>query len=177
MRRISVLSDDIFLYQKIKLALLGRAEVTLGEAPSDIKIVDLDSGYEAMPGDITMSKRSGCDLPLPFPISALDRLISNNGAPMLAASDSEKCAILRGEVIRLTEVEYALFSSLMKRGGEFVSREDILDEVWGKGADSGIINVYIHYLREKLEKEGEKIIVSSRKMGYKIDEKYLGRKE
>ena len=120
-----------------------------------------------------MSKWNECDLSLPFPISALDRLVNDSGAPMLTASDSEKCAILRGEAIRLTEVEYALFSALIKRGGKFVSREDILEEVWGNEADSGIINVYVHYLREKLEKEGEKIIVSSRKMGYKIDEKYL----
>ena len=82
--------------------------------------------------------------------------------------------MLRGEVIKLTEVEHALFLALMKRGGEFASREDILREVWGSEADEGIINVYVHYLREKLEKSGEKIIVSSRKLGYKIDGKYLG---
>ena len=35
------------------------------------------------------------------------------------------------------------------------------------------MNVYIHYLREKLEADGEKIILSSRSHGYKIDEKYL----
>ena len=53
-------------------------------------------------------------------------------------------------------------------------REEILSTVWGGEADSGVINVYIHYLREKLEVCGEKIILSSRKCGYKIDEKYLG---
>ena len=45
--------------------------------------------------------------------------------------------------------------------------------VWGDGADGGVLNVYIHYLREKLEAGGEKIILSSRKQGYKIVEKYL----
>ena len=41
-------------------------------------------------------------------------------------------------------------------------------------ADEKTVNVYIHYLREKLESGGEKIIISSRNMGYKIDSKYLG---
>jgi DNA-binding response OmpR family regulator len=35
-----------------------------------------------------------------------------------------------------------------------------------------VLNVYVHYLREKLE-DGKKIIISSRKLGYKIDERYL----
>lgn len=173
MRRISVLTTDTFLFQKIKLALLGRAFVRLGDLPCDIRIVDTDSGFEASEGDVTASRHGECDLPIPFPISMLDGLI-NDSAPLLTVSDSEKCAVLRGESIKLTEVEYALFSALMKRGGEFAKREEILREVWGDDADSGVINVYVHYLREKLETEGEKIIVSSRKMGYKIDRKYLG---
>jgi DNA-binding response OmpR family regulator len=37
----------------------------------------------------------------------------------------------------------------------------------------GLINVYVHYLREKLEVGGEKIINSSRKNGYAIDEKFI----
>ena len=59
-------------------------------------------------------------------------------------------------------------------GGEFVSRDELSRAVWGEGADGGILNVYIHYLREKLESKGEKVIISSRRGGYKIDGKYLG---
>ena len=51
--------------------------------------------------------------------------------------------------------------------------EGSLTSEGGDDADGGILNVYVHYLREKLEKRGEKIIISSRKSGYKIDEKYL----
>ena len=36
--------------------------------------------------------------------------------------------------------------------------------------------MYVHYLREKLER-GEKIIISSRNHGYKIDAKYLSEVE
>ena len=37
------------------------------------------------------------------------------------------------------------------------------------------MNVYVHYLREKLEYNGEKVIISSRKNGYKIDERFFPR--
>ena len=176
MRRIGVLTDDMFLFQKIRLALLSRAEVLLGDVPCDVRIVDTDGGFTAKEGDVTVSRHGECDLQIPFPLSALDALIDDS-APLLIASDTERCALLRGEPIRLTEVEYALFTALLRGGGEFVPREDILREVWGDDADSGVINVYIHYLREKLEQGGEKIIVSSRKMGYKIDKRYLGGRE
>ena len=173
MRRISVLTTDTFLFQKIKLGLLGRAEVRLGNTPCDMRIVDTDSGFEAKPQDVRISRYGECDIRIPFPLSELDRLIDDN-SPLLSISESEKCAVLRGEAIKLTEVEFLLFSALMKRGGDFVTREEILREVWGDDADSGVINVYVHYLREKLEGGGEKIIISSRKLGYKIDIKYLG---
>ena len=75
--------------------------------------------------------------------------------------------------ISLTEVEGKLLVELLK-AEEFVSRNSLLKSVWGANNDSGVINVYIHYLREKLEKSGEKIIISSRKYGYKISEKYKG---
>ena len=173
MRRISVLTTDNFLFQKIKLALLGRAEVRLGNAPCDVRIVDTDCGFEARPQDVKISRCGESDIRIPFAFSELDRLIDDD-SPLLSISESERCAVLRGKAIKLTEVEYLLFSALMKRGGDFVTREEILHEVWGDDADSGVINVYIHYLREKLEGSGEKIIISSRKMGYKIDRKYLG---
>ena len=89
--------------------------------------------------------------------------------------EEEKCVLLFGEKIKLTELEYALFSLLYKRQS-FVSREEILASVWHGEADGGIINVYVHYLREKLEKGGEKIILSSRKLGYGISENFLGGK-
>ena len=46
--------------------------------------------------------------------------------------------------------------SIIEAGGEAVSREEILERVWHGEADGGIVNVYIHYLREKLESGGER---------------------
>jgi two-component system OmpR family response regulator len=61
---------------------------------------------------------------------------------------------------------------LVNARGAAVSREVILDRVWHGDADGGIVNVYIHYLREKLETEGERIILASRGRGYSLTEKY-----
>lgn len=173
MKRIAVYTSDPYLYQKIKLALLGKAEVTQCGAEYDVALFDLESNLSPITNAITMSRFGNGEISLPLSFKDIEDLVGSDGA-QLSISDAPKCAILRGRQIRLTDVEYALFSLLIEKRGSFASREEILASVWGEGVDAGVINVYVHYLREKLETEGEKIIISSRKHGYKIDEKYLG---
>lgn len=67
---------------------------------------------------------------------------------------------------RLTPTEEKLFSLLKQAGGAPVSRELLLKEVWGEGGTEGLLNLYIHYLREKLEKDGQRRIFSARGKGY-----------
>ena len=174
MKRIAVYTKDIYLYQKIKLALLDKAEVALSNGEGrEVILYDAESGLDKPENAITMSRLGNGDIKLPLTLDGIANLIESNDA-QLTISKNSKSAILRGREIKLTEVEYALFALLIGKNGEFTSREEILAKVWGDGVDAGVINVYIHYLREKLEVEGEKIIISSRKFGYKIDEKYLG---
>ena len=78
-----------------------------------------------------------------------------------------------GRKIKLTELEYGLLSILMSKKGQSFGKEELLGRLWGEGVDLGVVNVYVHYLREKLEAGGEKVIISSRGAGYKINEKYL----
>lgn len=172
--RITVFTTDRYLFQKIKLALRGTAEVSLGGTdPQGIVLFDLDTVFSLPPeGALTMSRRQACDIPLPPSLSRIRALVGEEGAQAIEVFEKERAVLLRGERIKLTEVEFSLFSLLHSRCGEFITREEILDTVWGADADAGVINVYIHYLREKLEKHGEKIIISSRKCGYKIDGKY-----
>jgi two-component system OmpR family response regulator len=100
-------------------------------------------------------------------------LTETDGGPdaSLSLSDDGRHAYIFGEKIKLTEVEYKLLEVILKADG-FVSKEQILDTVWGDGYDLGVVNVYVHYLRRKLEKGGNKVIISSRNEGYRIDEKY-----
>jgi two-component system, OmpR family, response regulator MprA len=71
--------------------------------------------------------------------------------------------------IELTGKEYELLKFLMLHPREVLSREQILNEVWGEDftGESNIIEVYIRYLRIKLEGESEKKLIQTvRGVGY-----------
>ena len=177
MKKIGVFTDNEYLFQKIKLELLSLAEVILlseddGSKDCDIVLCDADNPrYEKKTG-LKMKRENG-DISLPFRIGALLSLLNGKKEAYITLSAEEKAVKIGTEKIKLTELEYALFELLYSKKGAFVSREEILDAVWNGRADKGIINVYVHYLREKLERGGEKIILSSRNYGYKISEKYF----
>jgi len=76
-------------------------------------------------------------------------------------------------IIPLTGKEYELLEFFMRHPKQVLTREMIYEEVWGYdfGGDSNIIEVYIRYLRQKLELEGEdRLIHTIRGMGYVLRE-------
>lgn len=117
----------------------------------------------------------GDELPYPFTRRELEDAIRGRNEKIRLYLEDSRTARLDGRVICLTELEARLLALLISRCGEYIRKEEILSEIWGEGQSLGIVNVYIHYLREKLE-VGEKILLSSRKLGYKIDERYIGGK-
>ncbi|MBQ8321520.1 MAG: helix-turn-helix domain-containing protein [Clostridia bacterium] len=179
MKRVYIATKNEYLRRKIALTLNGVLDVTLVRAGEeyDACFWDLDSMGEApkKEGLIAMSRTFPCTLRIPAAFEDIIRCVSEGVSPAPISLNGRICHI-RGESIRLTELEAALLARLISAKGEFVSRAEILHDVWDDGADEGIINVYIHYLREKLER-GEKIILSSRRSGYKIDGRYLYREE
>jgi len=69
----------------------------------------------------------------------------------------------------LTAKEYELLELFMQNPRQVLSRSVIYDRVWGYdfGGDSNIIEVYIRYLRQKLEQDGEsRLIHTVRGVGY-----------
>ena len=174
MKRIAVITRDGFLYKKIAYSLEDCDSVMLNEGGDtrgfDRVFLDLDTCPIRLDGAVTMSRNGECILPIPFALDAPVRYLSDTEAARLIPE--ERAVALGGRTVKLTELEYALFSLLVKARGAAVSREDILDRVWHGDADGGIVNVYIHYLREKLETEGERIILASRGRGYSLTEKY-----
>ncbi len=172
--RVKIKTKNKYLYKKLSLELTEGEGFFVVDEGEDALLVDIDT-EEMQSGAITMSYVTRADIALPFRLGELRAMLSEKSSSAISLIEEEKAVLLFGKKIKLTELEYALFSLLYKRG-EFVSREEILDLVWRGEADGGIINVYVHYLREKLEKGGEKIILSSRKLGYGINEKFLGDK-
>ena len=75
--------------------------------------------------------------------------------------------------IELTNKEFSLLEYLVRNAGRPVSKEQIINHVWNYDADilPNNIEVYISYLREKVDKPFEKKLIKTvRGIGYKIDE-------
>lgn len=75
--------------------------------------------------------------------------------------------------VDLTLKEFELLKLLLKNRGKVLSRNFLLDEIWGYEyyGETRTVDVHIRYLRKKLEEAGadEKYIETIRGVGYKID--------
>ncbi len=86
---------------------------------------------------------------------------------------NRKHAERENKEIILTAREYALLEILMKNENRVLSRTDIAEQVWGYEFDAGsnVIDVYINYLRNKIEKGfSSKLIHTIVGMGYIMKE-------
>jgi two-component system response regulator MprA len=86
-------------------------------------------------------------------------------------------AIRRGRIISLTAKEYELLELFMRHPRQVLTREMIFDRVWGYdfGGESNVLDVYIRYLRQKLEIEGEtRLLHTVRGVGYVLRENPTG---
>jgi two-component system response regulator MprA len=75
--------------------------------------------------------------------------------------------------IQLSRTEYQLLELLLASQGKVLSRDVIFDKVWGYdfGPESNSLDVYVGYLRRKLEADGEpRIIHTVRGVGYVMRE-------
>jgi DNA-binding response OmpR family regulator len=74
---------------------------------------------------------------------------------------------VEGKPVELSAREFILAETLMRHGGQVLSREQLLDLAWGYGYDPGsnIVDVYVGYLRKKL---GSNTIETVRGMGYRM---------
>lgn len=82
-------------------------------------------------------------------------------------------AARQNRLIDLTMKEFELLKYLMEHPREVLTREQILENVWGYDfmGESNVIEVYIRYLRLKIEDEGEKRLIQTvRGVGYVLRE-------
>ncbi|MBD1432586.1 response regulator transcription factor [Sphingobacterium sp. DN00404] len=73
-----------------------------------------------------------------------------------------------GEPVELSPREYKLLIYLVENIGKTVSRVQMLNAVWGITFDNhtNVVDVYISYLRSKIEKQDEKYIFTVKGVGY-----------
>ena len=107
-------------------------------------------------------------------IRALLRRTQTDRAQVLTFADlaldiSTRQASRKGRLISLTAKEYELLELFLRHPRQVLTREMIFDRVWGYdfGCESNVLDVYIRYLRQKLEEGGEiRLLHTVRGVGY-----------
>jgi two-component system OmpR family response regulator len=83
--------------------------------------------------------------------------------------DEESREVTRGGArIDLTPTEFQLLRYLMTNARRVLTRDQILTHVWGMdfGASSNLVDMYVSYLRKKIDKGREPLIITVRATGF-----------
>jgi DNA-binding response OmpR family regulator len=108
-------------------------------------------------------------------IRVLTRRNEEDSSEKVLEAPGIKLYTLHGEVvqgnkkIQLTVKEAALLSLLMQNQGQVITKERIMEKIWGYDSEAGVANVdlYIYYLRKKLDLKNIRTI---RGIGYSFEE-------
>ena len=85
---------------------------------------------------------------------------------------NDTSAAVRGEKIDLTKNEFLILKTLMEKQGKVVSREEIMERLWGNDefVDDNTLTVNITRIRKKLEAAGvNDFITTKRGLGYLVE--------
>jgi two-component system, OmpR family, response regulator len=89
----------------------------------------------------------------------------------LELDPARRTCLRNGVSIGLTAREFALLELFMRRPGEVLSKQQILDHVWGFDfeGDENIVEVYVGYLRRKIDEPfDQRSIQTVRGVGYRL---------
>jgi DNA-binding response OmpR family regulator len=111
-------------------------------------------------------------------IKAALRRTAEDDLPVYRFGDAEvdfgRCELRRaGKPVELTAFEFKLLAALIRSGGKVLSRDQLLDLVWGHGTfvTDRVVDNHVVTLRKKVEPEPSepRYIVSVRGLGYRFD--------
>jgi len=88
--------------------------------------------------------------------------------------DTARCQLRRGgTVVDLKPLEYRLLSAFLKKQGRVLTRQQLLDEVWGRDVSitERVVDNQVTNLRKKIEADPDRPrhLVSLRGLGYRFD--------
>lgn len=100
----------------------------------------------------------------PAPTSAQDWVLSHGD---LVLDLRSRMASINNQPVELSAKEFTLVETFMRHVNQVLSREQLLDQVWGYdyAPGSNVVDVYVGYLRKKL---GSQLIETVRGMGYRM---------
>ncbi|MCC6251328.1 MAG: response regulator transcription factor [Bacteroidia bacterium] len=95
---------------------------------------------------------------------AINKILSVDS---IVIDETQKSVKRNGENIALTPREYQILLKLVKNKGEIISKNDLIKEIWGNivDANTNTIEVYINFLRNKIDKPFGKNNIKT-KVGY-----------
>ncbi|MBI5231691.1 MAG: response regulator transcription factor [Coriobacteriales bacterium] len=103
----------------------------------------------------------------------LKRTEQERPAPQFKAAHVEidpasRSVHVNGEPVNFTAKEYDLLEYMVQNAGRVISRDEILEKVWGGQAstDSNVIEVFVSHLRNKIGDDDNTIIRTIRGVGY-----------
>lgn len=107
--------------------------------------------------------------------SALRRVVPHTTSVQkgsLVLDESKHEVMREGELISLTPREFELLAYFIKNPEQVLTREQILDRVWGYDyyGDTNVVDVYVRYVRKKLETPGKTYLQTVRGVGYMLKE-------
>ncbi len=149
--------------------------------PCHLLVLDLDlaalspSAAEGM-AERCLGYTRGAAHPLPFPVlrrpfpmAAWRRAVRCEDREAAATYGGGRILFPDGSAVLLTGREDALFSLLYEANGAPVARERLTAAVFPDAAEpEKSLNVYIHYLRKKIERNGKRAILAHRGGGYSL---------
>ncbi|HDP78882.1 MAG TPA: response regulator transcription factor [Mesotoga infera] len=136
---------------------------------TDLPVIMLTARGEVK--DRVRGLKSGADdyLPKPFVIEELlariEAVLRRKGKVErisyheLMLDFQSREASVSGEPLQLSRTEFDLLAALLSNAGIVMSKERLLEKVWGSEdwGNPNVVEVYINYLRKKLGKTGERI--------------------
>ena len=177
--------DVVVIGRIIELPDVGEACAWMrGALPDDVPLLAL--GRQLGNGERAQALASGANDYLPPPVSGpvliarvRENLRTINPASLgtiyaygdVTIDDETRRVLRKGKLVHLAPTEYAIFRMLMASQGRVFSREEIVESVWGKGADVDVRNVDVHLKRIRAalkHPKGTGPIKSVRGLGYRI---------
>jgi DNA-binding response OmpR family regulator len=185
LRRLYEIKPDVVLLDVVMPELDGWKTLELIRDVSDVPVIMLtsrDSELERVRG-----LRAGADDYMGKPFSPaelsarIEAVLRRSGEKTeakevyddgtVSIDFAARSVVVRGDGVSLTPLEFRLLSVLTEHTGQVLSRQQLIDLVWGRSYESSgdPVKIYIGYLRKKIEENPAtpKLVETVRGFGYR----------